>query len=203
MDDETNEYLFKILVVGDSATGKTSIIRRSVFNTYTENYKSTIGVDFALKIINYNGKIVQLQLWDIAGQERYGNLTRIYFKEASGAFIVFDLCMNDTFENVLKWKHEIDDKVKLPNNQNIPVILLANKCDSPKNAFIVTNKELDDFCEENGFIGWELVSAKENINISKSMKFLVEYLMKLSMEFNESLNNKISENSKLKNKQCC
>lgn len=123
------EYQFKILVVGDLGTGKTSILRRFVHNTFTSHYKSTIGVDFALKIIQHESDMtINLQLWDIAGQERFGNITRVYYKGAVGAFVVYDVSRAITFQNVLKWKNDLDTKVQLPKGRgNIPVVLLANK----------------------------------------------------------------------------
>jgi len=130
---EVTEYLFKVLVVGDIGTGKTSIIKRFVHNIFSMHYKSTIGVDFALKVINWDAKtIVRLQLWDIAGQERFGNMTRVYYKEAVGAMVVFDVTRVTTFEAVSKWKNDIDQKVFINEDQPIPVVLLANKCDMTK-----------------------------------------------------------------------
>lgn len=113
-DSGVQEYLYKVLVVGDIGTGKTSIIKRFVHNIFSTNYKSTIGVDFALKVIRWDEKTeVRLQLWDIAGQERFGNMTRVYYKEAVGAFIVFDVTRVGTFEAVAKWKSDIDQKGEL------------------------------------------------------------------------------------------
>ena len=114
--------------MGDLGTGKTSILRRFVHNTFTSHYKSTIGVDFALKVIQHKSDvIINLQLWDIAGQERFGSMTRAYYKGAVGAFVVYDVTRPTTFENVLKWKRDMDDKIKLPGGEDIPVMLLANK----------------------------------------------------------------------------
>lgn len=83
------EHLYKILVIGELGTGKTSFIKQYVHKFYSQNYRATIGVDFALKVLNWDAStIIRLQLWDIAGQERFGNMTRVYYKEAVGAFIV-------------------------------------------------------------------------------------------------------------------
>jgi small GTP-binding protein len=178
-EDGVTEYLYKVLVVGDIGTGKTSIIKRYVHNIFSMHYKSTIGVDFALKVINWDPKtIVRLQLWDIAGQERFGNMTRVYYKEAVGAFVVFDVTRVNTFEAVQKWKNDIDNKVTLPpDDRPIPVVLLANKCDLAKEGFARNAAQMDKYCEEHGFAGWEETSAKENINIDKAVKFLVSKIL--------------------------
>jgi len=179
-DDGVTEYLYKILVVGDIGTGKTSIIKRFVHNIFSMHYKSTIGVDFALKVINWDPKTeVRLQLWDIAGQERFGNMTRVYYKEAVGAFIVFDVTRISTFEAVAKWKADIDAKVTYgPDDKPIPVVLLANKCDLAKEGGYVKNAtEMDKYVSENGFIKWFETSAKDNVNIDKAAKFLVQHIL--------------------------
>jgi len=179
-DDGVTEYLYKILVVGDIGTGKTSIIKRFVHNIFSMHYKSTIGVDFALKVINWDPKTeVRLQLWDIAGQERFGNMTRVYYKEAVGAMIVFDVTRISTFEAVAKWKADIDAKVTYgPDDKPIPVVLLANKCDLAKEGGYVKNAtEMDKYVSENGFIKWFETSAKDNVNIDKAAKFLVQHIL--------------------------
>jgi len=178
-DDGVSEYLYKILVVGDIGTGKTSIIKRFVHGIFSMHYKSTIGVDFALKVINWDPKTeVRLQLWDIAGQERFGNMTRVYYKEAVGAMIVFDVTRVSTFEAVAKWKADIDAKVTYgPDESPIPVVLLANKCDLAKEGFVKTANEMDKYVKENNFLGWFETSAKDNINIDKAAKCLVAHIL--------------------------
>ncbi|KAL6051963.1 rab32, member RAS oncoprotein, variant 2 [Balamuthia mandrillaris] len=157
--------------------GKTAIIRRYVNHSYSEGYKSTIGVDFALKEINYDSKsLVRLQLWDIAGQERYGNMTRVYYKEAVGAFVVFDMARVSTFEAVQKWKSDIDSKIRLSGDRPIPVVLLANKCDLVPQG---CNEEvMNQYVKENGFVAWFPTSAKENTNVDLAVNTLVDAIMK-------------------------
>merc|ERR1719323_979441 len=124
------EYIFKVPVVGELGCGKTSLIKRYVHQFFSEHYRATIGVDFALKVINYSeDTIVRLQLWDIAGQERFGNMTRVYYRDAAAAFVVFDLTRRATFEAVRKWKEDLDTKVITTDGARIPTILLANKSD--------------------------------------------------------------------------
>ncbi|XP_032072487.1 ras-related protein Rab-32 [Thamnophis elegans] len=176
---ENREHLFKVLVIGELGVGKTSIIKRYVHQLFSQNYRATIGVDFALKVLNWDTRtLVRLQLWDIAGQERFGNMTRVYYKEAVGAFVVFDVTRGSTFEAVSKWKHDLDSKVALPNGSPIPTILLANKCDQKKDSSQNPSpSQMNQFCKEGGFAGWFETSAKDNINIDEAARFLVENIL--------------------------
>jgi len=184
IDVDPLEYSCKVIVVGDQNTGKTSLIERYTHGTFDKGYKATIGVDFCLKDILWNESTkINLQLWDIAGQERYTNLTRMYYKEARGAFVVFDVTKERSLlEGAVKWKADIDKKVFLPNGQPIPVILLANKCDLLQGAKY-QNVDLDKFCKEHGFAKWFFTSAKENIQIGEAANFLVETILGVDEDF--------------------
>ncbi|XP_013112565.1 ras-related protein Rab-38 isoform X3 [Stomoxys calcitrans] len=175
---EKREHLYKILVIGELGTGKTSFIKRYVHQFFSQNYRATIGVDFALKVLHWDpNTIVRLQLWDIAGQERFGNMTRVYYKEAVGAFIVFDVTRSGTFDCVNKWKEDLDSKVQLPDGSPIPCILLANKCDQDKQGVVTNTEKMDDYVKEHGFAGWFETSAKENINIDEAARALVNKIL--------------------------
>lgn len=186
------EHLFKILVIGELATGKTSFIKRYVHQFFSAQYRATIGVDFALKLINWDeDTLIRLQLWDIAGQERFGNMTRVYYKDAVGAFIVFDVSRPQTLDAVVKWKKDLDEKVSLADGSNVPTVLLASKCDMPKEGLASQPAFLDKFCEEHGFEGWYYVSAKDNVNIEESARFLVSQIVQRQKElFIEASNDK-------------
>ncbi|CAO1360788.1 unnamed protein product [Diamesa serratosioi] len=175
---DKREHLYKILVIGELGTGKTSFIKRYVHQFFSQNYRATIGVDFALKVLSWDAATtIRLQLWDIAGQERFGNMTRVYYKEAVGAFIVFDVTRNATFDAVIKWKHDLDSKVQLPDGSPIPCILLANKCDQTKQGLVTTPAKMDEYVKEHGFTAWFETSAKDNINIEESAKALVSKIL--------------------------
>jgi len=165
----------KILVLGDAATGKTSLIRRYVQNFFTANHKATVGVDFQLKQLTVGERDVRIQLWDIAGQERYGHIARVYYKNSFGAMLVYDVSRPVTFETVARWKEEIDNRVLLPNGKPIPVVLIGNKCDL--DAADIDTAQLDKYCQEKGFCGWFDTSAKLNLNIDKAARFLVERIL--------------------------
>ncbi|XP_076326379.1 ras-related protein Rab-32-like [Tachypleus tridentatus] len=190
---ERREHLYKILVIGELGTGKTSIIKRYVHQFFSQHYRATIGVDFALKVINWDtNTLIRLQLWDIAGQERFGNMTRVYYKEAVGAFIVFDVTRIATFDAVMKWKNDLNSKVHLPDGSDVPCVLLANKCDMPKEGIVNIPSQMEQFCEDNGFIGWYLTSAKDNINIEDAVKCLVSNILsRQKTSVVESLNNNV------------
>ncbi|KAL9953175.1 hypothetical protein ACROYT_G040548 [Oculina patagonica] len=149
----------------------TSIIRRYTEGFFSPNYKLTIGVDFALKVIFWDEKTkINLQLWDVAGHERFGHMTRVYYKYAIAAIIVFDLTRPATFEAVLKWHWDVNQKVMLTNEKPIPVLLLANKCDLEDYPY--DEDKLNQFCQEHGFIGWFPTSAKEDKNIGELSHFI-------------------------------
>ncbi|XP_072301824.1 ras-related protein Rab-32 [Eucyclogobius newberryi] len=168
------EFLFKVLVIGDLGVGKTSIIKRYVHQIFSQHYRATIGVDFALKVIPWDSsRVVRLQLWDIAGQERYGNMTRVYYREAVGALVVFDVTRASTFEAVLKWKDDLDSKVTLNHGRPVPAVLLANKSDQLSSH----SPKLDAFCKDNGFVACFETSAKENTNIEEAANCLVEHIL--------------------------
>eukprot|EP01012_Entosiphon_sulcatum_P067990 TRINITY_DN9792_c0_g1_i2.p2 TRINITY_DN9792_c0_g1~~TRINITY_DN9792_c0_g1_i2.p2 ORF type:complete len:225 (+),score=38.40 TRINITY_DN9792_c0_g1_i2:1699-2373(+) len=175
-DDDHAELLYKVLVVGDMGVGKTSIIKRYVHNIFSQNYKATIGVDFGLKELHWEKNTIRVQLWDIAGQERFGNLTRVYYKEAVGALVVHDITKADSLEAATKWKNDIDHKVYLPDDTPIPCVLLSNKCDMP-NRIARSQQEMDKFCKDHGFIAWFETSAKENRNIDAACSFLVQKIL--------------------------
>ncbi|XP_072423607.1 ras-related protein Rab-32-like [Chiloscyllium punctatum] len=205
-----SEHLFKVLVIGELGVGKTSIIKRYVHRLFSHNYRATIGVDFALKVLNWDtSTLIRLQLWDIAGQERFGNMTRVYYKEAVGAFVVFDVSRHSTFDAVLKWKSDLDSKVKLPNGKPIPAVLLANKCDQQWDGLDNSPATMDRYCKDNGFIAWYETSAKENINIDEATRFLVKNI--LDSDFIYLTENTDADNIKLtdeseevdKKAQCC
>ncbi|KAL9658650.1 hypothetical protein ABK040_006186 [Willaertia magna] len=200
-NDLENTHLYKILVVGDYAVGKTSLIRRYCTGEFTSNYRITIGVDFCLKHLDYNDNTnVSLQLWDIAGHERFGAMTRVYYKYAIAAVVCFDISRPSTLDNVKKWRDDINSKVVLPNVDNgniggngiggnhsgdgvpIPMILLANKCDLPE--ITIDKNKMNKFAKENGFVAWFETSAKKNINIENAFEFLVSHIMSITSTMN-------------------
>jgi small GTP-binding protein len=156
------EFLLKVLVTGENHCGKTSFVKRYVHDVFTSAYKATIGVDFALKKLPWKeSTTVRLQLWDIAGQERWSNMTRIYYREAVGAFVVFSASAHRTLPATLKWKENIDQHCHMWDGSPIPVILIMTKCDLPKDSEIPSAEELRQFAATHGFAGFYETTSRE------------------------------------------
>lgn len=172
------ELSFKVLVIGDASTGKTSFIKRYVHEYFSSAYKATIGLDFALKTIKFDeNTIIKLQLWDIAGQERFNSMIRVYYRDALGALIVFDANNPTSFESVERWKNDLDSKVRLSNGNAVPCLLLANKCDLIRRDQNDIDR-LERYAAENGFIGCIYTSPRYDINIEEAANLLVREILK-------------------------
>lgn len=120
------DHLYKVLVLGDSGVGKSSLLSRYVNDTFTENMVSTIGVDFSVKSIVYNNKNIKFQLWDTAGQEKFRILTKSYYRGTHAVIIAFDLTKLDSFLNVKKW---IDEVMSNDVDQEKYIIVVGTKSD--------------------------------------------------------------------------
>ncbi|KAJ2053920.1 Ras- protein Rab-1A, partial [Coemansia sp. S155-1] len=120
-----SDYLFKLLLIGDSGVGKSCLLLRFADDTYTESYISTIGVDFKIRTIELEGKTVKLQIWDTAGQERFRTITSSYYRGAHGIIVVYDITDNTTFGDVKQWLQEIDRYA----SEGVNKLLVGNKRD--------------------------------------------------------------------------
>ena len=123
--DEEYDYLFKVVLIGDSGVGKSNLLSRFTRNEFNLESKSTIGVEFATKSIKTEGKTIKAQIWDTAGQERYRAITSAYYRGAVGALLVYDISKHATFENVERWLKELRDHA----DSNIVIMLVGNKSD--------------------------------------------------------------------------
>ena len=119
------DYLFKILILGDSFVGKTNILKRFIHNEFDSTTKETVGVEFDSKNYNFGEKIIKAQIWDTAGQERYRSVTKTYYKGAKGALLVYDISRRITFENIDNWIIDL----RTNGDKDILIILIGNKSD--------------------------------------------------------------------------
>lgn len=170
---QSNELLFKLLVVGDMNTGKTCLVRKYVHGIFYTGTRPTVGVDFAIKALTYKENTCTLQLWDIAGQERYRNMTRTFYQNAVGAVVVVDITNKATLKAAELWKQDIDAKVFVGGTNNpLPVMLLLNKCDLGEGE-CGTNAEIDEFVSKNKFVGWMKVSAQDGTNVNEAFEKMI------------------------------
>lgn len=109
-DEQGEEYLFKIVLIGDSAVGKSNLLSRFALDEFDINTKATIGVEFQTQVVEIDGREVKAQIWDTAGQERFRAVTSAYYRGAVGALIVYDITRRTTFESVKRWLDELDSK---------------------------------------------------------------------------------------------
>lgn len=109
-ETQTEDYLFKIVLIGDSAVGKSNLLARFARDEFYPNSKSTIGVEFQTQKLDINGKEVKAQIWDTAGQERFRAVTSAYYRGAVGALLVYDISRRLTFENIGRWLNELQSK---------------------------------------------------------------------------------------------
>lgn len=168
----------KVIVVGNSNTGKTSFVNKWTKNVFSENYKATIVSEFGYKIFEFNTKVYRIQLWDLAGQDKSVAMTKIFCKDSNGVIILCDITDKESLENTIKWKHSIDDSVNFFDGTPLPMMLIQNKIDLINDGSL-NSEDLNDFAQKKGFIMSYQTSVKEGVNINESMKdFLATIILK-------------------------
>ena len=179
MDDDEYDYIFKVLLLGNSDVGKSSLLLRFVDSLWNDAFVPTIGVDFKVKTLEINNKKVKMQIWDTAGQERFRTVVSTYFRGAHGILLLYDVTNRDSFKNLENWLIEIEKN----SSDKVLKILLGNKCDLSDDREI-SKEEGQAFAIRNGMEFME-TSAKMNTNVSEAF----ETLGKLMIEFSSKGNN--------------
>merc|ERR1711939_267124 len=144
MANDEYDYLFKVVLIGDSGVGKSNLLSRFTRNEFNLDSKSTIGVEFATRSIQVDNKTIKAQIWDTAGQERYRAITSAYYRGAVGALLVYDISKHQTYENVTRWLKELRDHA----DSNIVIMLVGNKSDL-RHLRAVPIEEAKQFASEN------------------------------------------------------
>ena len=170
------DYLFKLLLIGDSGVGKSCMLVQYTDGTFNDSFISTIGVDFKIKTIDYDGSIVKLQIWDTAGQERFQTITSSYYRGAHAIMIVYDVTDLSSFQHIKKWIYEIEKYAA----ENVVKIIVGNKTDL-QDKRVVEKKQVDKFCQELGLVHIE-TSAKDSSGIEDSFLELARQLKKKRIE---------------------
>ncbi|CAI5734673.1 unnamed protein product [Peronospora destructor] len=171
--EDEYDYLFKIVLIGDSGVGKSNLLSRFTRNEFNLESKSTIGVEFATKSIVAEGKTIKAQIWDTAGQERYRAITSAYYRGAVGALLVYDITKHGTFENVERWLKELRDHADI----NTVIMLVGNKSDL-RHLRAVSTEEAMAFAEKNNLAFIE-TSALEATGVDSAFQRILTEIYKL------------------------
>ena len=203
MDEEFEEKdkTFKVIVIGDTSVGKTAIVNRYIKEEFYDDIQSTIGADYTSKVVRLDKGSVKLNIWDISGHERYGSLFSVFFREAKGCFIVYDISKKKSFEN-LENKFNLVKELAEKENVDIKIIIVGNKNDLD-NKREVTTEEGKQFAEKNKCPFFE-TSARNNENISEIFQKMADEINKSDSKFQPPKDDKkaikLIEDSKETNK---
>ncbi|XP_021349357.1 GTP-binding protein YPTC1-like [Mizuhopecten yessoensis] len=157
--DKEYDFLFKYLLIGDSGVGKSSLLLRFADDVFSDTYISTIGVDFKIRTVDVDNKVVRLQVWDTAGQDRFKSITASFYRGAHGIMLVYDVTDMESFQHVETWIKEVDRYGSCDHN----MILVGNKSDLSGKR-VVTYEKGKEFAEKLG-ISFMETSAKSSTNV--------------------------------------
>jgi len=167
LNSQSNEFFFKVVLIGAPSVGKTSILEQFVTQQFTPDYKATIGADFRTKEIQISGQKVLLQIWDTAGQERFRALAAPFYRGANICVLVFDISQKLTFDAIEQWRDEFLHHADVEDQDQFPFLLLGNKCDLGEK---ITTNDVNNWMNNRGFSNmvYMQTSAKNNINIKQA-----------------------------------
>jgi small GTP-binding protein len=159
---KTYDFLFKLLLIGDSGVGKTCVLFRFAEDAFNSTFISTIGIDFKIRTIEMDGKKIKLQIWDTAGQERFRTITTAYYRGAMGIMLVYDITNEKSFDNIKNWIRNIEEHA----TSDVEKMVLGNKCDM-NDRRQVSKERGEQLAIEYGIKFME-TSAKASINVEEA-----------------------------------
>ncbi|XP_016552404.1 ras-related protein Rab7 isoform X2 [Capsicum annuum] len=157
--------LLKVIVLGDCGVGKTSLVNQYVFKKFREQYKATIGADFATKELEIGERVVTLQIWDTAGQERFHSLGVAFYRGADCCILVYDVNVPKSFETLQHWHEDFIKQADLTEPEKFPFVLIGNKVDLDGSTDTVSEKKAKEWCGRRGNIQNFMTSAKQDYNV--------------------------------------
>ena len=201
LEEEAYDEKIKIMLIGDSNVGKTSIVKRYCKNQFNESYISSIGIDFETKYIKVGEKTINLQIWDTAGQERYKVISKNYYNKSDGFIIVYDITNKSSFDSIANWVQDIKELASHDNKN----IILGNKCDLENDRKI--NKEEGDNLAKKYNCQFFEVSAQNGKNIDKSFLCLIQSILQdVNSSYSSRRGSEIDKksfNEHNKKRKCC
>ncbi len=186
----------KIVIVGNSGTGKTSFCNRWMKDKFIDDYKATIMSDFSYKIYEFKGNYYKVQFWDIAGQDKNIYTSKVFTKGAHGCLIMCDITNPETLQKALLWKKSIDENTKFIDGDSIPIILVQNKIDLVSDDEVKKEDEISKFTEDNHFTKFFRTSCKKEININETMDYLLSTIIDRMEEYSKKNNTPNVEDEK-------
>mmetsp|Transcript_14028 Transcript_14028/g.48314 ORF Transcript_14028/g.48314 Transcript_14028/m.48314 type:complete len:210 (+) Transcript_14028:75-704(+) len=199
--------LLKVVILGDSGVGKTSLMNQYVNKKFNNQYKATIGADFLTKEVTVDDRIVTMQIWDTAGQERFQSLGVAFYRGADCCVLVYDVNSAKTFENLDSWRDEFLIQASPSDPDNFPFVVLGNKVDVDGGASrVVTEKKAKSWCASKGAIPYFETSAKEDYNVDAAFLEIAKNALKNEAEEEIYLPDVIPLNAntaKAKTSSCC
>ena len=174
------EFIFKVLMLGNSNVGKSSLFLRFVDDIWNDTFVPTIGVDFKIKTIEIDQKKVKMQIWDTAGQERFKNIISSYYRGANGILLIYDITDKESFKSLSNWLIEIEKN----GNKNVLKVLIGNKSDLEDKRVISFNQG-KEFADMYGLKFIE-TSAKKNLNVNEAFESLGREIMESNVDYKVS-----------------
>ena len=189
---------FKIMVIGESKVGKTSIIKRYTLNKFAGIYLTTVGVDFQDKVVQIDDKKIRLQIWDTAGQERFRNVAKNYFHSSDGFLLVYDITSLNSFKNLNYWIEQI----RLNAPENTKCVLVGNKSDLEKEREVKI-EDAEEFAKKHNVKFFES-SAKDGNNVNDIFEHLAnEIYNEVKLKGSNKSSNEVLKKDSKKKKKCC
>jgi len=167
------KVLLKVIILGDSGVGKTSLMNQYVNKKFSNQYRATIGADFLTKEVMVDDRLVTLQIWDTAGQERFQSLGVAFYRGADCCVLVFDVNVAKTFDNLDSWRDEFLIQAAPRDPDRFPFVVIGNKIDM-ENTRVVSTKRLQQWCASKGDIPFFETSAKEAINVEQAFQTIAK-----------------------------
>mmetsp|Transcript_68768 Transcript_68768/g.161698 ORF Transcript_68768/g.161698 Transcript_68768/m.161698 type:complete len:203 (+) Transcript_68768:77-685(+) len=167
--------LLKVIILGDSAVGKTSLMQSYVNRKFSSQFKSTIGADFLTKELQVDERFVTMQIWDTAGQERFQSLGHAFYRGADCCALVFDVNQANTFENLASWREEFLIQAGPKDRETFPFVVLGNKIDLGNR--VVSQKRAIAWCQSIGSVPFFETSAKEHINVDQAFQTIARNVL--------------------------
>lgn len=168
------KVLLKVIILGDSGVGKTSLMNQYVNKKFSSQYKATIGADFLTKEVMVDDKLVTMQIWDTAGQERFQSLGVAFYRGADCCVLVYDVNNNKSYESLGQWHDEFLVQASPRDPDNFPFVVLGNKIDVDESKRMVSQKRAMAFCQAKGNIPYFETSAKEAINVEQAFQTIAK-----------------------------